>query len=135
MSWELVRGYKPLAGFYFINTTRLQDIWCSDPAFHTDLVPSKCSVVKTCYVSQVSSLSLQTHVITNSVIGCLFLSRIDKYGGRKTMVGDSYHTLDKFLPFYHFRQSNPHNIHSSVAIVVMATYNVLPENAQIFNNL
>ena len=72
MSWEPVRGHKPLVGFYLINTTRLQDIWHSDPTFHADLVPSKCSVGKTRYVSQVSSLSLQTHVITNSVLVVCF---------------------------------------------------------------
>lgn len=114
MSWETVRGHKPLAGFYLINTTRLQDIWCRDLTFHAYLVPSKCSVVKTRHVSQVSSLSLQTHIITNSVIGWLFLARIDKFGGRKTIVRDSYQILDKFLPFYHFRQSNTHNVHSSL---------------------
>lgn len=35
MSWETVRGHKPLAGFYLINTTRLQDIWCRDLTFHS----------------------------------------------------------------------------------------------------
>lgn len=60
-------------GFHLRNAIRLQKSWFSAPTFHEDLVLHKCSVFKTHQVFQVSSLSLQPHVITNSFIGWLFL--------------------------------------------------------------